>query len=99
LLRVTRYTLAIFIIIFTILLLSTSRSSLLEIFRIEFDLQFLNIRTIAYKLLTKDFYTFFFLYIIDLNKRVRILSKFNKFRFFDVAISLVVITLSKKSRN
>jgi len=72
LLRVIRYIFAIFVVVSTILLLDIFKLFFLEIFRTRFDLQFLNIRTIVYKLLIENFYAFFSLYIIDLDKRIRI---------------------------
>jgi len=70
--KVIRYIFAIFVVVSTIFLLNIFKSFLLEILRTKFDLQFLNIRTIAYKLLTKNFYVFFSLYITNLDERIRI---------------------------
>jgi len=70
--KVIRYIFAIFVVVSTVFLSDIFRLFLSEIFWTKLNLQFLNIRTAAYKLLTENFYAFFSFYITDLDERVRI---------------------------
>ena len=96
---VSRHAPAVLAVAPIVLLLDILWSSLLKIFRIRIDLAFLNIRTDAYKLLSRHFYVIFSLCVADLDERVRTQSKFGKFRLFDIVTLFCCCQFSLRLRN